>query len=38
VAFKMILQASKLENKSDFKGENKRLTRAKSSGMINLAA
>jgi hypothetical protein len=34
----MILQVSKLENKSDFMGENKQQTKAKSSGMINLAA
>jgi hypothetical protein len=38
VAFNLILQVSKLENKSDFIGENWQETRAKSSGMINLAA
>jgi hypothetical protein len=34
----MILQVSKLENKSNFICENWQATRAKSSGLINLAA
>jgi hypothetical protein len=34
----MIVQVSKLENKSDYRGENKLLASVKSAGMINLAA